>query len=323
MQLRINIAVLLLLSSGCVKHEPLDATAEETGDDEDTDTTDTDTGTITTFTDCSLPPPETYSSMRLDYPGEEFVFDAYGNFVTAVDWADTVATMTRQGAWDFIAPHQSDEMAGVDMMANGDLIIADEANGTIVRMTMEGGETIVDGSILSPNSLAVSNLGLIYTTAYDELYRINPETDEKVLLVSYPGHDLDGVAFSPDYTQLWFNHDDRGHVYRMDLDENGDMVDVQYITEFNLSWQNEIDGMTTDMCGNLYAVRTDGKIIRYLHDGTQEAFLKVNDGQYSSALHFGSGIGGWERDHLYMMDRTGTLYDIDVGIPGAPEAHLP
>ncbi len=325
MWVRLNIAVVVM-ACACNPRGALDATAVETADTADDTTTKpttTTTTTTTTFTDCSVPSPGSFSSMRLDYPGEEFIFDTEGNFLTAVDWAGTIARMTRMGNWDFIAPYTSDELAGVDLDLEGNLIIADEANGALVSVSMGGAETIIDGSIVSPNSVVVSDLGHIYVTAYDELYKIDGNTGTKTLLDRYSGRDLDGLAFSPDFKYLWFNHDDRGEIHRLELDENGDMVNAEYITEFSLSWNQEIDGMTTDACGNLYIIRTDGRISRYLTDGTKEAsYVRVNEAQYASALHFGSGIGGWDIDHLYMMDRFGTLYDIDVGIPGAPEPHL-
>jgi len=317
--------IALLLVVGCNAHGHLRASAVETADSgvESPTTTTTTTTTTTHVTDCALSAPTDYLEIQLDYPGEEFMFDASGSFVTAVDWADTIARMTRSGTWDFVVPYQSEELAGIDILLNGDLVIADEANGIIARVTSEGATTVLDGSILSPNSIAVSNLGIVYTTAFDEIFRIDPETLDKVSLARYPGHDLDGLAFSPDFKYLWFNQDDQGEVYRMELDEQGYEVDTEFVVDFNLQFNTEIDGMTTDACGNLYIVRTDGKISRYLHDGTkQHAFLRIEEAQYASALHFGSGIGGWERDHLYMMDRFGTLFDIDVGIPGAQEPHL-
>jgi len=318
------VPLTALCALGCDGHGQVGVVGSSTTDDPtETSSTTTDYSYTQTFTDCALPAPETYSEIALEYPGEEFSFDSEGNFVTAVDWADTIARMTRDGVWDFVVPYQSDELAGIDIMLNGDLVIADEANGVIARVSPEGGTSILDGSILSPNSIAVSPQDIIYTTAFDELYRIDPETLDKDLLARYPGRDLDGLAFSPDFKFLWFNQDDRGDIYRMELDEEGFEVETVFVVDFNLQFNTEIDGMTTDACGNLYVVRTDGKISRYLHDGTkQHDFIRIPGAQYASAIHFGSGLGGWERDHLYMMDRFGTLFDIPVGIPGAMEPHL-
>jgi len=318
-----HLAPALLLLIGCHSSGQVRVPGTDTSLTDTPAPTNTTTTPSTTFTDCTVPAPTTYSKQDLEYPGEEFSFDREGHFVTAVDWADTIARMTRDGTWDFVVPYQSEELAGIDILLDGDLVIADEANGAIARVSPEGATTILDGSVLSPNSIAVSNQGIVYTTAFDEIYRIDPDTQDKELLAQYPGRDLDGLAFSPDFKYLWFNQDDQGDVYRMELDDDGFEVDTQFMVDFNLQFNTEIDGMTTDACGNLYIIRTDGKISRYLTDGTkQHNYLRIPEAQYASALHFGSGIDGWESDHLYVMDRFGTLYDVDVGIPGALEPHL-
>jgi hypothetical protein len=83
--------------------------------------------------------------------------------------------------------------------------------------------------------------------------------------------------------------------------------------------------MTGDRCGNVYIVETDGQIRRMRPDGTVEPYLKLTspDGVYCTAVSFGSGIGGWERDHLYIMNRSGGMFVLDAGIEGRPEPHLP
>lgn len=87
---------------------------------------------------------------------------------------------------------------------------------------------------------------------------------------------------------------------------------------------SQLDGAATDACGNVYVLRTDGRISRIRANGEIEPnYLRLPESPYTSSLHFGSGIGGWEKDHLYVMERTGILYDIPVGIPGAWEPHLP
>jgi hypothetical protein len=41
------------------------------------------------------------------------------------------------------------------------------------------------------------------------------------------------------------------------------------------------------------------------------------------ALNFGSGVGDWQADKLYVMDFLGKMYEVDVGVPGKWEPHLP
>ncbi len=297
----------------------------DTSDTTDTwDTTDTDPPTDTEPpADCSTPPPVGTVVSR-DFPdaGEEFTFDVDGYLVTRSDALRAIVRTAEDGSSIIVAPFDSGETAGVDMLLDGALVVADEAGGALRRVSMEGAETVITGSLWNPNSLAVHQNGAIYSTSYDELYAIDPETGSLDFITKHQNRDLDGVAFADDYTTLWYNEDSTGQVWKMTLDADGEMVDERLFVELGTGW-GELDGMTTDECGNLYVVRTDGVILRVFPDQTWENYYSVPGGGYTSAAHFGSGIGGWLEDHLYVMDRYGALHDIEVGLKGGPEAHLP
>lgn len=274
---------------------------------------------------CSAPAPETWETLALDWPGEEFAFDASGHLVTAVDWASAVWAMDRSGAWTLVAPFDSGEVAGVDFDLDGSLLVDDEANGRVARLTTSGTTTVLAGGLNSPNSIAVHRDGYAVVSAFDRLLRMDTTTGETVELASFPGQDLDGVVFSPSGDVVWFNLDESGEVYRLPLGAGGvPMREPELVETINTSFgEDELDGMAMDACGNLYMTRTDGRIGRIRADGVVEPKFANVRGEYVSALHFGSGIGGWERDHLYVMDRYGELHDLAIGIPGAQEPHLP
>jgi sugar lactone lactonase YvrE len=134
----------------------------------------------------------------------------------------------------------------------------------------------------------------------------------------------DGITFAPDYRRLYFNSEG-GKVMTLLLGEDGEVVEpASLLTTIPTSGGSILDGMTADVCGNLYVVVMDGRIIRVLPDGTQEEVADL-DGTASlliSAANFGSGTGGWERDHLYVMSLWKGLYEIDIGIEGKWEPHL-
>jgi len=305
---------LWLVLIGC---QPTDA---HTGPTPTTTVVETaDTGPV--FTECAPPAPEDWDTMPLEYAGEEFAFDSEGNLITVTDWADAMFTMTRDGEWTLVAPFESNEVAGVDFLTDGDLVVADEGNGALKRLTLQGAQTTILGSITSPNSVAVREDGFIYSTAFDSLLRVDPQTGEQTLLVQHSGSDLDGVTFSDDFDTLWYNEDGMGIIHRMSLGSDGLPTDEAVIASVKTELgQVELDGMTADVCGNLYALRTDGRIARVQPNGEiEKRWIKLAGANYASALHFGSGVGGWERDHLYVMERTGTLYDIPIGVMGATE----
>jgi sugar lactone lactonase YvrE len=78
-----------------------------------------------------------------------------------------------------------------------------------------------------------------------------------------------------------------------------------------------------DECGNLYVTSTGGMVHRILTDGTVEDFVTLPASANTTSVHFGSGLGGWEDDHIYVMNRRGGVFEVPVGIRGRPDAHLP
>jgi sugar lactone lactonase YvrE len=191
-----------------------------------------------------------------------------------------------------------------------------------MKMTLSGEESVVAGALLSPNSVIVHPDGMVFTTAFDAILEVIPGSGTVTTLVEPGGYDLDGLTLSRDFQYLWFNEDELGGVYRVRVDGTGDAT---LMAEVDLAQGVELDGMTTDICGNVYALHTDGHVTRIRPDGRTDEFVKldpVGDDMWTSAVHFGSGRGGWRADALYIMDRFGGLFEVEVGVPGVPEPHL-
>jgi sugar lactone lactonase YvrE len=84
--------------------------------------------------------------------------------------------------------------------------------------------------------------------------------------------------------------------------------------------------MTTDVCGNIYAVVMSGAVWRITPSGEKEVVIRLDEdapeGQAITAINFGSGAGGWKADHLYVSSFYHGIYELDMGITGKPEPHL-
>jgi sugar lactone lactonase YvrE len=167
----------------------------------------------------------------------------------------------------------------------------------------------------------VKSTGDIYVGGYGEIVRIHPDgTLERVF--ERANTDFDGLALSPDELTLWLNHDDGGVVGHLHLDANGDVVSFNTVVDLNGS----LDGASVDTCGNYYVVTIAGVLWRVRPDGDSQrmADLSRAGASYTTAARFGSGLGGWARDHLYVMDRTtGTLMDVALDVEGTPMPHWP
>jgi len=293
---------------------------DDAGDDDDDDD---DDGPTVPADNCPLPP----GQLPWDYlpwvpPSEEFAFDDQGNLINVDDGTDTIWRTPFGGPAEIIGPYQAVEVAGTRFMIDGDLVVCDEWDGSLVRVGLNGSVDVLLGGLNSPNSVAIDDAGFVYVTSYDEVRRVNPANGDMTLLKAVTDSDLDGLTFSPDFKSLYFNHDDGGTIGVIELGADGEADDVYTIN--TIEGQNELDGMATDECGNVYVLRTDGNIWRLNTDHTLQHFIDLGArNPYATSLNFGSGIGGWERDHLYVMDRNGGMFDIALGINGKWEPHLP
>ncbi len=76
-----------------------------------------------------------------------------------------------------------------------------------------------------------------------------------------------------------------------------------------------LDGMTVDACGNVYVTEyTVGFIWRFTPEGEREKVATLPS-FWIPNIHWGSGIGGWDEDILYVMDRDeGRLFELDLGV---------
>ncbi|NCG21158.1 MAG: hypothetical protein GWP91_19270 [Rhodobacterales bacterium] len=296
-----------------------------------TGTISTTTGTSTTGTTSPTPPlcaaipaiPQTYSTITGIPTSEEFTFDALGHLLNINDSDDLLYQSDILGNTTVLAPYSSSEVGAIRFLIDGDLVVADEGSGALMRLGLNGSTQVLLGSIDEPNSIIIHPDGWIFTTAADQILRVDPDSVlPPEVMVNMPGHDLDGLTFSPNYDWFYFNSDDTGEIYKsavtsqVRLDPPIEIVDL---------WEGfeQLDGMTVDECGSLYVTITDGRIRRIdPTTGAVQNFPQIPGG-WTTSLHFGAGVGGWLRDHLYVMDRSGGIYDIPVGINGMWQPHHP
>lgn len=273
---------------------------------------------------CIDPPPTTFVShgtLGQVRRTEEFAFDAVGGMVNAAE-NDGVYRTSYAGNPVLLAPYRSFEIAGTRVTPDGTAAaICDEAAGQIVAVDLQtGAQRVLASGLPSPNSIGFDQRGWLYVAAFGQVTRYRGGGAPAELLLSRPGVDFDGIAFAPDDSAVYWNADSIGDIYVASMDASGEVVDVR--TPLRLQVTGELDGMTTDVCGNLYVIATNGELRRIRTNNLLETLIPPN-GRYTTAISFGSGLGGFERDHLYMMDRSDGLLDLELGIEGRREPHYP
>ena len=275
---------------------------------------------------CTELPPLPTEFVRLPAfgPHEDFGFDATGKLI-GVDGGGNLIGKDRQGASTLISPNVG-EAKGTRYLPDGSVVIALSAEGALGRVLPDGQKTVI-ASITNPNGIAVDIHGHAWVaTGAATVVRVDRDGNQLVIGPVAGGGSFDGTALSPDFRRLYFNSE-FGTIRTVELDDSGDPVgDVSLFATLPLGLGIAIlDGMTTDMCGNLYVVRMDGRVYRILPDGTIEGFINFGSAGFivMPAANFGSGIGGFERDRLYAMNFLGGVFEADIGIEGHWEPHYP
>jgi sugar lactone lactonase YvrE len=307
-------------------------------------TTASDTTTGEPMFDCSNLPelPVEASVVRAVPGGEDLEFDANGNLVLAVRGQNALFLIPREGDQVLLNPDINlTSTAGTAVLPDGDIVVADEFSPLIARVDPETGQMtpITYGpGIGGCNGLIVGSDGMLYCATYWDgpptsgVARIDPDTGDAEFLYQAPG--IDGITFAADESYIYFNEGEfygagTGHLFRAPFD--GDVLgDVEDLGPPLAATQGTVDGMVSDVCGNVY-IATQGlnspecagsSAVRVTPDDEVAIVACLGNGAFTPGVAFGSGVGGWEADSLYVIDWVGAVWEIPVGVPGARLPHL-
>lgn len=331
--------MMLLWTLACT--DPTPPASEPTATDTDVGTP-TDTGEPATTADTApptpppppyrptaqvcdeeLPPlPTQFSGLPAFGPNEDFGFDAHG-YLVGVGGNSNLTGRNRDGDVQLIAPAIG-EAKGTRHLPDGSVAIALSGEGAVAVVHPDG-QREIRASIPAPNGITTDIAGNIWVaSSTGALYRIAP--DGQADIVANIGFSLDGIAFSPDFYRIYVNSE-FGDIHYVELDDDFEAVsEPQLLVRVPLVF-SILDGMTTDMCGNVYVTRMDARVFRYKPDGTPAGSMNFQTFSpipaVTPALNFGSGVGGFERDHLYVMNFLGGVMEADIGIDGHWEPHYP
>lgn len=294
--------------------------------------------------DCTDIPeiPVEASIVRMVPGAEDLEFDANGNVVLAVRGQNAVFLIPREGDQVLLNPDINlISTAGTAVLPDGDILVADEFSPQIARIDPDNGQmTLITygPGIGGCNGLIVGSDGMLYCASYWDgpptsgVARIDPDSGDAELI--YPAPGIDGITFVNDETYLYFNEGEfygagTGHLYRAPF-EDGTVGDVEDLGPPLAATQGTADGMISDVCGNVY-IATQGvnsiecagsSVVRVNPDDTVETVACFGNSSFTPGIAFGSGVGGWESDALYVIDWYGVIWEVPVGVPGVTLPHL-
>lgn len=244
---------------------------------------------------------------------EDFAFDGSGGIigkdggsiirVTAGGDETTVAELA-QGAY------------GLRYGESGDLFVALPNQGTLKRVS--GGQVLdVVTGLAGPNGVYPDFDGNIWVTEFggNRVIRVNPDETTDTIASGAGVSQPNGVVLDDARGILFFTNYSQGRVNRVDP-EGGTPELVGEVDGAAL------DGLVLDACGNLYTVDNAGNAVYRLaldEDGALvgEPELIADLPENVANAQFGSGAG-WNATSLYVGGSPGSIYEIPIGVPGAP-----
>ena len=261
---------------------------------------------------------------RLEHipPSEDFVLDGDGYLIGVSQGGALVRTAYPAGSSpETIAPDLTGFGRGTRILPGGDIVVADPERGMVLRVAANGSSTPI-AAINDPNGIAIGLDGMVYlTSGGGRVVRIDPDSGDVIdIHTSDIGETFDGIAFSPDFKTLYFNQES-GQISRVAIDAGGAAGPVEPVATIEPEFL--LDGMTADVCGNLYVVEMTGVIWQVTPAGDTDIWLDLrSDTDFIPAVNFGSGRGGWSETSIFVMNFNGGVYEADLGVAGRVDPHL-
>ncbi len=272
--------------------------------------------------DCDNIPqgPFSYTVMWGPKATEDLAFDGQGRLVGAANGNLYKSLYGGQsGLW---LGNAGGFISGLRALPGGDIMYADVDSGTLFRVDSTPQKTPVLSGLAYANGITVDLDGYVWVAEQNggRVRRVDPDTGNFEVLADGL-HNPNGVSFSPDYNTLYIGSFGGGSIHALSIDPPSTPDNVPlFIDDFTST--GSLDGMGVDACGNVYVCEyVEAKVWRISPDA-QDVSLVVDLGGETSwipNMQWGTGIGGWEKDHLFVLDISDEkLYEIPVGVPAKP-----
>ncbi len=302
-----------------------DETTGSTGDDTTSGSSSTGDETTGSPIDCAALPqgPLPYTIKPGVKASEDLAFDDAGNIVGARD--GNLFRSPYEGMAGLWVPNAGGFIAGLRMTAKGVLVFADSSSSTLFRVDPgDDFKQMVVSGLDYPNGLDVDLEGFVYVAEQNasRVRRVDPATGQFTILAEGL-NSANGLSFSPDYRTLYVGSFGGGTITALHL--KADMT-VEGVSPFMSGiGGGALDGMAVDACGNVYVCEfVAGTVWRITPDGMSLTPL-VELGAESTwipNMQWGSGIGGWDRETLYVLDISmDRVFAVPTGVGDKPRGY--
>ncbi len=252
---------------------------------------------------------------------EDLAFDGKGNI--AAKKQSQILLSDAAGQTTVFASNIPDAY-GLRFRADGSIVVAAFGLGKVILVSPAGVASDFATGLGTPNGLYPDFDGNVWVTEFggNKVTRINPDGSKDVIVSGPQADGANGVVFDANRKVLFYTNYFDGIVRKVDIG-GGNLTGVQIAEVPSAAF----DGMVLDACGHLYVVdQGNNKLYRLeLNAAGDIVGDPVNLASFTKNVanaQFGSGPG-FDPKKLYVAGNPGTVYSVDVGVPGAPVPTAP
>lgn len=209
---------------------------------------------------------------------------------------------------------------GLRFTADGDLLVAHFQTGVISQIAPDGSSSDFATGIGGVNGLYPDFEGNVWATDFSRVVRYDSAGTPTTIVSGGDGSGANGIIYDPDRGVAFFTNYGAGRLAKVEIGADGSAGAVTGLATVPGAL---FDGLSLDVCGNLYAVDNgNARVYRLALDGDANAVgdaTDIVDGNMQNIANAQFGRGeGFEETSLYAAGNPGVVYRLDVGVPGAP-----
>ncbi len=270
--------------------------------------------------DCTSVPggPFAVSTQFMPFEGsEDLSFDGQGGL--AGKRGPTVIVVDGEG--NELASYEDPGSAfGLRYDGAGDVLVAHFESGFIARIAPDGRSTTFASGIPGVNGLYPDFDGNVWVTDFSRVLRYDDDGNPTTIVEDGAATGANGLVYDPDRGVAFFTNYGGGRIAKVDIGNDGAPGAVTALDTVNGAL---FDGLSLDVCGNLYAVDNgNARVYRLMLDENADPLgdaTDIVDGNMQNIANAQFGRGpGFEATSLYASGNPGIVYRLDVGVPGAP-----
>lgn len=188
-------------------------------------------------------------------------FDAYGNlYVVNFERDGTVGLLQPDGTGSiFVALPGKSIANAIQFDSRGDMLLADFVGHNVLRVdadTKAIGVYCHDDRFNQPNDLCITKRDVLFASdpnwkaGTGRVWRV--DRDGSATIVADSLGTTNGICLSPNERVLYVNESVQRNIWAFDVDKLGNLSNKRLFTTFS---DHGLDGMKTDLAGNLYVTR--------------------------------------------------------------------